>query len=69
MVSKKQSKNESEITEEEKQILQQYYNEQQQQEDEQQPPQQEIKQKRQISDAQRESLAKARELALLKRKN
>ena len=28
MVSKKQSKNESEITEEEKQILQQYYNEQ-----------------------------------------
>jgi hypothetical protein len=78
MVSKKITKNhqprsgdmpsgcQSEITEEEKQILQQYYNEQQQ-EEEQPPPQ--IQQKRQISDAQRESLTKARELALLKRKN
>ena len=70
MVSKKITKNDqSEITEEEKQILQQYYNEQQQQEEEETPPpQQQIKQKRQISDAQRESLAKARELALLKKK-
>ena len=32
------------------------------------PPQQEIKQKRQISDSQRESLAKARVIALLKKK-
>jgi hypothetical protein len=67
MVSKKITKNDqSEITEEEKQILQQYYNEQQQEEEQPPPPQ--IKQKRQISDAQRESLTKARELALLKKK-
>ena len=71
MVSKKITKNDqSEITEEEKQILQQYYNEQQQQvEEESLPPQQQqIKQKRQISDAQRESLVRAREIALLKKK-
>jgi hypothetical protein len=71
MVSKnKKSKNDpEEITEEEKQILQQYYNEhQQQQQEEEEPPQQEIKPKRQISDAQRESLARAREIALLKKK-
>jgi len=73
MVSKKKSKNDqSEITEEEKQILQQYYNEHQQhwqqQQEEEEPPQQEIKPKRQISDAQRESLARAREIALLKKK-
>ena len=48
---------ESEITEEEKQILQQYYNQQQEQEEEEEtpPPPPQIKQKRQISDAQRES--------------
>ena len=82
MVSKKKSKNdqprsgdmlsgrESEITEEEKQILQQYYNQQQEQEEEEEtpPPPQQIKPKRQISDAQRESLTKAREIALLKKK-
>ena len=71
MVSKnKKSKNDpEEITEEEIQILQQYYNEhQQQEEEEEEPPQQEIKPKRQISDAQRESLARAREIALLKKK-
>ena len=71
MVSKnKKSKNDpEEITEEEKQILQQYYNKhQQQQQQEEEPLQQEIKPKRQISDAQRESLARAREIALLKKK-
>ena len=72
MVSKnKKSKNVTEeITEEEKQILPQYYNEhqQQQQQEEEEPPQQEIKPKRQISDAQRESLARAREIELLKKK-
>ena len=70
MVSKnKKSKNVTEeITEEEKQILQQYYNEHQQQQQEEEPPQQELKPKRQISDAQRESLARAREIALLKKK-
>ncbi len=63
---KESKKDESEITKEEKQILQQCTIEQQQQEEESsQPPQQQIKGKRQISDAQRESLAKARELALL----
>ncbi len=72
MVSKnKKSKNDpGEITEEEKQKLQQYYNEHQEEEEEEEeePPQQEIKPKRQISDAQRESLARARKIALLKKK-
>ena len=52
----------NDITEEEKQILQHYYNQQQQ------TKEPEVKPKRQISDAQRESLARAREMALLKKK-
>ena len=54
----------NDITEEEKQMLQHYYNQQQQQ----QVKEPEVKPKRQISDAQRESLARAREMALLKKK-
>ena len=53
----------NDITEEEKQMLQHYYNQQQQQ-----VKKPEAKPKRQISDLQRESLAKAREMALLKKK-
>ena len=53
----------NDITEEEKQILQYYYNQQQQQ-----VKKPEVKPKRQISDLQRESLARAREMALLKKK-
>jgi len=49
------------ITEEEKQMLLHYYKQQQIKEPE-------VKQKHQISDAQRESLARAREMALLKKK-
>jgi hypothetical protein len=52
----------NDITEEEKQMLQHYYNQQQQ------TKEPEVKPKRQISDAQRESLARAREMALLKKK-
>ena len=66
MVSKKISKKddnveeeEEEITEAEKNILKQMYLERQQQDE---------KPKRQISDAQREALARAREMALLKKK-
>ena len=59
----------NDITEEEKQMLQHYYNQQQQQQQQQQQVKEpEVKPKRQISDAQRESLARAREMALLKKK-
>jgi hypothetical protein len=66
MVSKKISKNDEneEITEEEKNILKQMYLEAQQKEEEEVIQQ---KPKRQISDAQREALARAREMAVLKK--
>ena len=73
MVSKnKISKNNCEetITEEEKNILKELYLKQQAEEEKEEVIEevQVIKHKRQISDAQRESLARAREMAVLKKK-
>jgi hypothetical protein len=76
MVSKKQisknnTQNEEIITEEEKNMLKELYLQQQKQqeiEDDDNDNEKIIKPKRQISDAQREALARAREMALLKKK-